>query len=102
MTNTLAHRAVCFALLAHASSATASPPRPLSVDQAREIVQPLYDALNEPSKKDVAGLLARSTTADFRSCANDDECGDRAYLAARFERFGKIIPTCGGRSRTSG
>src|SRR5437773_6073076 len=39
----------------------------LTVEQARTIVAPLYDALNEPAKKDVAALLAKSTHPDYRS-----------------------------------
>ena len=33
---------------------------PLTVEQARAIVAPLYEALNEPAKKDVPALLAEA------------------------------------------
>ena len=33
----------------------------LTVEQARAIVAPLYEALNEPTKKDVPALLAESS-----------------------------------------
>jgi hypothetical protein len=32
----------------------------LTIAEARAIVEPLYDALNEPGKKDVAALLAKA------------------------------------------
>ena len=41
--------------------AGASAASSLTVDEARRIVAPLYDALNEPGKKDVAALLATAT-----------------------------------------
>ena len=34
----------------------------LTVEQARRIVTPLYEALNEPTKKDVPALLANRPT----------------------------------------
>ena len=46
------------------SAAAASP---LTVEEARVIVTPLYEALNEPAKKDVAALLAKATNPDYRS-----------------------------------
>ena len=36
----------------------------LTVEQARAIVAPLYEALNEPTKKDVPALLANATNPD--------------------------------------
>src|SRR5471030_3038836 len=40
---------------------------PLTVDDARRIVAPLYEALNEPSRKDVHALLAAAANSDYRS-----------------------------------
>ncbi len=65
---------------------------PLTPDQARAIVAPLYDALNEPSTKDVAALLRQATTANYRSCANNQVCLNRDQLAEQFTAFGAIIP----------
>jgi predicted ester cyclase len=64
----------------------------LTSDQARTIVTPLYEALNEPAKKDVDALIKQATSSDFVSCATETECGGREYLAARFKGFGEIIP----------
>ena len=60
--------------------------------QARAIVAPLYEALNEPGKKDVAALLGAATNADYRSCSTNQECLDRDQLAAQFKFFGSVIP----------
>jgi predicted ester cyclase len=78
-------------LSAHLITAAAAEPV-LTPDLARTTVSPLYEALNEPSKKDVAALLAKSTTDDFKSCATETECGGRDYLTKRFKGFGEIIP----------
>ncbi len=64
----------------------------LSSEQARAIVAPLYDALNQPAKKDVAALLARATNPDYRSCSSNQDCLDREHLALQFKPFGAIIP----------
>jgi predicted ester cyclase len=80
------------AVIALAAGSTASNAAALTPASAKAIVQPLYDALNEPEHKDVDGLLEAVTTDDFRSCSNEAECGDRNYLAARFKGFGEIMP----------
>lgn len=64
----------------------------LSIEQARSIVAPLYDALNEPSKKDVAALLGKATNPDYRSCSTSQDCLNRDQLAGQFKIFGTIIP----------
>jgi hypothetical protein len=69
-----------------------SQDRPLTKDQARVIVAPLYEALNEPAKKDVRALLAQATHPDYRSCSTLTDCLDRESLARVFEMMGKMIP----------
>ena len=64
----------------------------LTSQQARVIVAPLYDALNEPLKKDIPALLASAANADYRSCSTNQECQGRDELAGRFKAFGTIIP----------
>jgi hypothetical protein len=49
----------------------------LTVEQARAIVAPLYDALNEPTDKDVPALLANATNPDYRSCSTNSDCLSR-------------------------
>jgi predicted ester cyclase len=65
---------------------------PLSKEQARAIVAPLYEALNEPTKKDVAALLAQATNPDYRSCSTLTDCLDREGLAKVFKAMGKMVP----------
>jgi len=85
--------ACCVALFTGLGApAVARTPAPLTARQARTIVAPLYDALNEPSKKDVAALLAQATNPDYRSCSTNQDCLDRTQLTAQFKIFGTIIP----------
>src|SRR5258706_14871852 len=39
----------------------------------RAIVSPLYEALNEPAKKDVSALLAKAAHPDYRSYHTNEE-----------------------------
>ena len=64
----------------------------LTVEQARAIVAPLYEALNEPTKKDVPALLANATNPDYQSCSTNSDCLSRDKLAGVFTTLGKIIP----------
>ena len=64
----------------------------LTVEQARAIVAPLYEALNEPTQKDVPALLAKATNPDYRSCSTNSDCLSRDQLARVFTALGKIIP----------
>ena len=64
----------------------------LTVEQARVIVAPLYEALNEPTEKDVPALLANATNPDYRSCSTNSDCLSRDQLAEVFTALGKIIP----------
>jgi len=64
----------------------------LTEEQARAIVAPLYEALNEPTEKDVPALLANATNPDYRSCSTNSDCLSRDQLARVFTALGKIIP----------
>jgi predicted SnoaL-like aldol condensation-catalyzing enzyme len=65
---------------------------PLTVEQARAIVSPLYDALNQPAKKDVRALLAEATSSDYRSYSTNDDWLTRDQLADEFRMLGSVIP----------
>lgn len=65
---------------------------PLTKEEARAIVAPLYEALNEPLKKDVSLLLAQATNPDYRSCSTLTDCLDREGLAEIFKAMGKMVP----------
>jgi len=65
---------------------------PLTTEQARRIVAPLYDALNEPAKKDPAALLAKAAHPDYRSFHTNEEWLSREQLAEIFKNMGATIP----------
>lgn len=64
----------------------------LTKEQARSIVAPLYEALNEPTKKDVSALLDQATNPDYRSCSTLTDCLDRESLGNVFKIMGKMVP----------
>jgi hypothetical protein len=64
----------------------------LTVDEARAIVAPLYDALNQPSKKDVASLLGKAASPNWQSCGMNDQCVQREPVVAGIKSRGETIP----------
>jgi hypothetical protein len=78
--------------LANAQQNKTSMQPSLTVEQARRIVAPLYEALNEPTKKDVPALLANAANPDYKSCSTNSDCLSRDQLAGVFTTLGKIIP----------
>jgi predicted SnoaL-like aldol condensation-catalyzing enzyme len=71
---------------------TASIPSSLTPEEAKLIVAPLYDALNQPAKKDVAALLARATNPDYKSYSTNDDWLNREQLADVFKTIGSAVP----------
>jgi predicted SnoaL-like aldol condensation-catalyzing enzyme/predicted ester cyclase len=65
---------------------------PLTAEQARTIVAPLYDALNQPAKKDVTALLARATNPDYKSYSTNEDWLTRDQLAEVFKTIGSAVP----------
>jgi len=72
--------------------APATNASPLTVEQARMIVAPLYEALNEPARKDVKALLAKAAHADYRSFSTNQDWLTREQLAGVFEMLGSVVP----------
>jgi predicted SnoaL-like aldol condensation-catalyzing enzyme len=64
----------------------------LTLEEARMIVAPLYDALNQPSEKDVAALLAKATNPDYRSYSTNEDWLTRDQLTAVFRTLGSAVP----------
>jgi predicted SnoaL-like aldol condensation-catalyzing enzyme/predicted ester cyclase len=64
----------------------------LTIEEARATVAPLYDALNEPGKKDVAALLAKATNPDYRSYSTNEDWLTRDQLADIFKMLGSAVP----------
>jgi predicted SnoaL-like aldol condensation-catalyzing enzyme/predicted ester cyclase len=67
-------------------------PAPLTIEDARRIVAPLYEALNEPSQKDVTALLAKATNPDYRSYSTNEDWLTRDQLAGVFNMIGAAVP----------
>jgi predicted SnoaL-like aldol condensation-catalyzing enzyme len=65
---------------------------PLTVEQARTIVSPLYEALNQPAQKDVAALLAKAAHPDYRSYSTNEEWLTREQLVDVFKMIGAAVP----------
>ena len=65
---------------------------PLTKEEARRIVAPLYDALNEPSKKDVVALLSKAANPDYRSYHTNEDSLSRDQLADVFKAIGVAVP----------
>jgi predicted SnoaL-like aldol condensation-catalyzing enzyme/predicted ester cyclase len=65
---------------------------PLTITEARKIVAPLYEALNEPGKKDVAALLAKAAHSDYRSYHTNEEFLTRDQLTEVFKGMGVTVP----------
>jgi len=65
---------------------------PLTIEDARIIVAPLYDALNQPPNKDVADLLAKAAHRDYKSYHTNDDWLTRDQLAEVFTMIGAAVP----------
>jgi len=77
--------------LTHENTPAITSP-PLTVEQAREIVAPLYEALNEPANKDVNALLAKAANPDYRSFHTNEDWLNREQLAEVFKTIGSAVP----------
>jgi predicted SnoaL-like aldol condensation-catalyzing enzyme/predicted ester cyclase len=77
---------------AFAKPEPASAVMSLTQDEARAIVAPLYDALNQPGKKDVAALLARAANPDYKSYHTNEEWLSRDQLTEVFRGIGSAVP----------
>jgi predicted SnoaL-like aldol condensation-catalyzing enzyme/predicted ester cyclase len=67
-------------------------PSQLTVERASKIVAPLYEALNQPQKKDVHALLAQACHHDYKSYSTNDEWLSRDQLAEVFKAIGASVP----------
>lgn len=64
----------------------------LTIEQARTIVAPLYEALNQPARKNVVALLAKAANPDYRSYHTNEEWLTRDQLADVFKLIGVAVP----------
>ena len=77
-----------FAAPDHQSTGEAS----LTVAEARTIVMPLYEALNQPAKKDVAALLAEACHPDYKSYSTNEDWLNRDQLGDVLKMIGSAVP----------
>ena len=80
------------ALLCAALGATQAVAQSLSVEQARTIITPFYDALNAAPGRDAAALVLGATSPDWVSCGTNDTCSPRDKVAPAIAGFSKAIP----------
>jgi predicted SnoaL-like aldol condensation-catalyzing enzyme/predicted ester cyclase len=64
----------------------------LTVEMGRKISAPLYEALNQPQKKDVQALLAQACHPDYKSYSTNEEWLSREQLAEVFKGIGASVP----------
>jgi predicted ester cyclase len=64
----------------------------LTAEEARAVVAPLYDALNQPANKDVAMLLEKAASPNWQSCGANDQCAPRERVIAGIKSRGETIP----------
>ncbi|WP_433193962.1 ester cyclase [Nocardia sp. CA-107356] len=64
----------------------------MTVEQARKISAPLYEALNQPANKDVSALLAAACNDDYRSYHTNQDYLTRDQLVDVFTNMGTTIP----------
>jgi predicted SnoaL-like aldol condensation-catalyzing enzyme len=73
-------------------SETAAASSALTVGDARRIVAPLYEALNQPASKDVAALLAKGCNPDYKSYSTNEDWLNRDQLGDVFKMMGAAVP----------
>ena len=64
----------------------------MTIEEARKIVAPLYEALNRPAEKDVSALLALAANPDYRSYSTNQDWLTREQLGEVFKGIGAVIP----------
>ncbi|MEZ0091840.1 ester cyclase [Streptacidiphilus sp. EB129] len=64
----------------------------MTVEEARRISAPLYQALNRPSEKDVAELLAQACNDDYHSYHTNQDFLTRDQLGDVFRAMGEAVP----------
>jgi predicted ester cyclase len=55
-------------------------------------VAPLYEALNQPAKKNVGALLEKAASPNWQSCGANDQCAPRDRVIAGIKSRGETIP----------
>lgn len=61
-------------------------------DQARALIAPFYDALNNPAAKDVRALIEGLASPDWRSFSGETVSKGRDEFIQQVMGFGKLLP----------
>jgi len=64
----------------------------VTIEQARAILAPFYEALNQPARKDVSALLAQAVHPDYKSYHTNEEWLTRNQLVEIFKNMGAVVP----------
>lgn len=64
----------------------------MTVEQARQLVAPLYDALTRPAEKDGRALLAQICAPDYQSWFTNEIWFSQQQLADHIKKMGATIP----------
>jgi steroid delta-isomerase-like uncharacterized protein len=64
----------------------------LTVENARAIVAPFYEALNRPAGIDAVKLIEQATSSDWMTCGGNDACVPREKFIGGFKSRGAALP----------
>ena len=64
----------------------------MNTNEARTLIAPFYDALNQPASKDVRALVEGLATPAWRSFSGDTASKGREEFIQQVIGFGKLIP----------
>jgi hypothetical protein len=64
----------------------------LTVEEARAIVAPFYEALNRPAGIDLVKLIEQATSSDWMTCGGNDACIPREKFIGGFKSRGEGLP----------
>jgi steroid delta-isomerase-like uncharacterized protein len=64
----------------------------LTVENARAIVAPFYEALSRPAGIDVVKLIEQATSSDWMTCGGNDTCIPREKFIEGFKSRGDASP----------
>jgi predicted ester cyclase len=64
----------------------------VSVEQARQLVAPFYEMLNQPATKDIKALSEQALSPEWKSYSSETDFKGRDGFVAQVGGFGKLIP----------
>jgi len=64
----------------------------MNQEQARQLIAPFYDMLNQPATKNLKALGESAIAPNWRSCGGENNCKGREEFIGQVGGFGKMIP----------